>query len=65
MTAPPTPTEDPSHSVLNHAFTPEARQQLAEEDKESWYGVCGELITIVSGGLILGLIGVLCAIAMM
>lgn len=58
-------TDDSEHSVFNHAFSPEVRKAMEDEDTESWYGVCGELIFIVSGGLILGLVGVLCSIAMM
>lgn len=65
MSDPAATKDDPAHSVFNHAFSPEVRKHMEDEDTETWYGVCGELIFIVSGGLILGLIGVVCAIAMM
>ncbi len=65
MAHPAPSTSDNEHSVFNHAFTPEVRKAMEDEDTESWYGVCGELIFIVSGGLLLGLVGVLCSIALM
>lgn len=61
----PQATEEHPHNIFDRSFSPEVKKQMEDEDTETWYGVCGELIFIVSGGLILGMIGVLSAIAMM
>jgi hypothetical protein len=38
------------------------RQALADDDRLAWKNVCGELIAIVSGGLVLGILAVVLCI---
>jgi hypothetical protein len=46
-------------------FNYDLRKALVDQDLEAGRGVSALLVTIVTGGLILGLIGVLSALAMM
>jgi hypothetical protein len=48
-----------SQRVFYRAFDSEARRQLIEEDRLAWRNVCGVLLMIVSGGLLLGITAVL------
>jgi hypothetical protein len=52
---------DSHASVFESNFDNTERQDLMAEDDEAWNGVTGELITIVTGGVILGALGVLMA----
>ena len=40
-------------------FDESTRRELAEEDRVAWRNVCGVLFSIVFGGVLLGLLGVL------
>jgi hypothetical protein len=48
-------------SVLNQAFSSEQQQAMRDEDSEAWGAVTSILFVIVTGGAILGIIGVLLA----
>lgn len=63
-------THDPRVNDANHpywmsTFNYDLRKALVDQDLEAGRGVSALLVTIVTGGLILGLIGVLSALAMM
>jgi hypothetical protein len=48
------------HSVWNHV-SPDDRHALVAEDSQAWRGVTGLLLTIVIGGVMLGILGVVIA----
>lgn len=49
------------HPSWKSTFNELARVQQLEEDSAAWRVVCGELIAIVTGGVLLGVLGVLVA----
>jgi hypothetical protein len=51
----------PDFSVFESKFDGAEKHELRAEDDEAWNGVTALLITIVTGGVILGAIGVLLA----
>ncbi len=48
-------------TVLDQAFSSEQQQAMRDEDSEAWGAVTSILFVIVTGGAILGIIGVLLA----
>ncbi len=52
---------DKNRSDWHQAFTPQMARQLAYEDSVALRNVCVVLLTIVSGGLLLGIAAVLLA----
>jgi hypothetical protein len=46
-------------SMLDQVFTAEEQQKMHDEDGEAWAAVTGILFFVVTGGTILGIIGVL------
>jgi hypothetical protein len=46
-------------SVLDQVFTPDEQLKMQAEDGEAWGAVTGILFVVVTGGTILGIIGVL------
>lgn len=57
--------DDANHPCWMSTFPYELRRSLVDQDLEAGRGVSALLVTIVTGGLVLGLIGVLSALAMM
>lgn len=53
------PEQQPLETAMNHFFSPAEEAELASADHEAWNAVCTVLITIVSLGLIIGIIAVL------
>jgi hypothetical protein len=50
------------HNSWNEAFDPQTRHDLIEDDLAAGRSVCAVLISIVVGGLLLGIVAVLLAI---
>lgn len=50
-----------NHSVFDSSFDTTEKKELMLEDDEAWNGVTVLLISIVTGGVLLGFIGVLLA----
>ena len=48
-----------SRRVFETAFPPEAQQEMLQADSEAWGAITGILFAIVTGGAVLGIIGVL------
>lgn len=66
----PRPAHDPRIDDANHpiwlgAFSSETRYAQVDEDLEAGSKVTGVLIAIVTGGLVLGLIGVIAALSIL
>jgi hypothetical protein len=59
--SPGMPRKKKETSAFERSFDQETRRKLLEEDRLAWRIVCGELISIVAAGLILGICGVLLA----
>lgn len=53
------PHPEPLQAAVSHFFPATEEAELAQEDHEAWNGVCTVLITIVSLGLVIGIIAVL------
>ena len=49
-----------SHSIWNNVSA-EDKHALAADDSQAWRGVTGLLLTIVIGGVMLGILGVVIA----
>jgi hypothetical protein len=52
---------DSSNVSVWHVFSPEVERQLREEDRAAGRAVCGVLITIVTLGLLIGIVAVILA----
>jgi len=55
-------SDDAAYRHLTAYFDPETCRRLTEEDHVAWQRVCGILICIVTGGLLLGITAVLIAV---
>ena len=49
-------------SIYLHAFDEQTRRVLSEDDAAAWRAVCGLLITVISFGLLFGILAVLLAV---
>ncbi len=56
---------DVNHPYWMRTFSYELRRSLVDQDLEAGRGVSAVLVTIVTGGLVLGLIGVVAALSTM
>ena len=56
---------DANHPYWMNTFSYELRRALVDQDLEAGRGVSAVLVTIVTGGLVLGLVGVIAALLTM